>query len=219
MILERISCGCGLTKSAPPPVTQSRRENEESRHRESHPPSESHVERGALQRLHLLQCPVITDQYHRYLRRPSVTMQKNPRSVNSRLGRGRRRLRERNMTHSGLLDQHVESADTSPVSRRHSVHFVHDEASLRVDLDTGNCRALHDRAPQLILSRRIEHIVCGREGSRQLTWRLPPWRKPSSDVLSMLVEFCADSAPLQGHHCLAVLNIEEDLVVTNSHNS
>jgi hypothetical protein len=110
-----------------------------------------------LQRLHLLQRLVITDQNHWYL---------SSAPANKPGG-----------TDLCLLDEEVEGTNTTAITSRHTIDFIHDQACACTNSDTCDRRALF-----VSFSTPMHHWI-------QLTCRPVPLKKPSKEALSMFVEF------------------------------
>ena len=145
IIRDRTSLGCGLRISSWLwRVLQSL-------------PLECYGERSRLQRFHLLQCLIVTDQNHWYLSSAPAD--------------------ELGGTNLCLFDEKVESADTTTITSRHTIDFIHDQTCACTDSDACDRCALS-----------VSFDARG-ESYRQLTCRPVPLKKPSKEALSILVEF------------------------------
>jgi hypothetical protein len=89
-------------------------------------------------------------------------------------------------THSGLLDQGIQGANSAPVASRHSIHFVHDQTCLVVHAHVcHSCRLSNQPAIAC-----VEAKIPASQAANRRTWMPLPEKKPSRLVLSMLVPFC-----------------------------
>ena len=80
-------------------------------------------------------------------------------------------------TRSCLFDKHIECADTTTITSRHTIDFIHDQACTCTYADA--C----DRCALFVSFCTLP------ENCSQLTCRPVPLKKPSREALSMLVEF------------------------------
>jgi hypothetical protein len=76
-----------------------------------------------------------------------------------------------------LLDEEVEGTNTTAITSRHTIDFIHDQACACTNSDTCDRRALF-----VSFSTPMHHWI-------QLTCRPVPLKKPSKEALSMFVEF------------------------------
>ncbi len=88
-------------------------------------------------------------------------------------------------TYLGLLDQNVEGSDTAPVTARHAVYFIHDEAAAFANVNACGRRILQESSKRMSVGRQ--------NGTSQTslghTIMLPPENQLSKEELSTLVAF------------------------------